>query len=411
VKAYTKEEVVAAYARAKQAQTGAQGWGNTSFEERRVVLRDILNWVLANRQTIITWSMQETGKTVTEAALGEVMTTCEKIRWLCANGEECLATESRPVPFLLAFTKMARVEYSPLGVIGIIVPWNYPFFNVLSAVVAALFAGNGAVCKVSEFASFSAGPIEDMLRTILARRGHSPELVQIIQGFGDTGAALVQSGVDKVLFIGSPAVGKKVMEGASATLTPVILELGGKDPFVVFADCEFDHMIEIALRGAFINCGQNCISSERFYVQASIYDKFVAEIERRIKTLRQGTPGTCDFGSMTMPAQVGIVDTLVQDAIAKGARLIKGGKQIPGTPKNSLYYGITVLADVNNSMRIAKEEAFGPVMTIMRFEEEKDLLEAVNSTEFGLGSSVFTTDYKKADRVGRQIHSGHTTQT
>jgi len=273
-------------------------------------------------------------------------------------------------------------------------------------VVAALFSGNGAVCKVSEYASFCAGPIEDVFRQILSKRGYDPELVQIIQGFGETGAALVQSGVDKVLFIGSPAVGKKVMEGASATLTPVILELGGKDPFVAFADCDFDHMLEIAIRGAFINCGQNCISSERFYVQAPIYDKFVAEIERRAKTLRQGTPGTCDFGSMTMPAQVGIVDTLVKDAVAKGARLLKGGAQIPGTPANSLYYGITILADVNHSMRIANEEAFGPVMTIIRFSEEKDLLEMVNSTEFGLGSSVFTTDYKKADRVGGQIRSG-----
>jgi len=189
--------------------------------------------------------------------MGEVMISCEKLRWLIQNGESCLKREYRSVAALLAFTKSAYVEYLPLGVIGIIVPWNYPFHNVLSAVAAALMAGNGALVKVSEFASFGAGRIEQMFREILARRGHDPELVQVVTGMAETGSALVTSGVDKVLFIGSPAVGKLVMRAASATLTPVILELGGKDPFIIFDDAEFEHVVDIAIRGAFINCGQS----------------------------------------------------------------------------------------------------------------------------------------------------------
>jgi acyl-CoA reductase-like NAD-dependent aldehyde dehydrogenase len=154
-------------------------------------------------------------------------------------------------------------------VIGVIVPWNYPFHNVLSAVAAALMAGNGALVKVSEYASFGAERIEQVLREILARRGHDPELVQVVTGYGETGAALVSSGVDKVLFIGSPAVGKLVMRAASATLTPVILELGGKDAFIVFDDADFEHCIDIAIRGAFINCGQSqCLIVHRIELAA-----------------------------------------------------------------------------------------------------------------------------------------------
>lgn len=233
VKAYTREEVISAHARCSEAQTGDDGWGSTTFAERRAVLADILDWVLNNQETIMSWSVQETGKTVTEALLGEVMTTCEKIRWIIANGEACLKPEKRPVPTLLAFTKTARVEWSPLGVIGIIVPWNYPVHNVFSAVVAALFAGNGALVKVSEHASLSAGPMEDVFRRILAKRGHNPNLVQIITGYGQTGASLVESGIDKILFIGSPGVGKLIMRGASQSKTEVI----HISPIFIFMAC------------------------------------------------------------------------------------------------------------------------------------------------------------------------------
>src|SRR3989338_8178778 len=198
------------------------------------------------------------------------MTILEKLRWLKNEGERLLAPESRSVPAML-FLKKARIEYYPLGVIGVIIPGNYPFHNVASAVATAIFAGNGCVVKVSEWANSSRGFFQEIFRRVLFRRGHNPDLVQVLGGFGQTGAALIGAGVDHVLFIGSPQTGERVLATASKTLTPVTLELGGKDPFIVLEDAAFDHAAEVALRGVFTNCGQNCIAAERLYVHASIY--------------------------------------------------------------------------------------------------------------------------------------------
>jgi len=258
--------------------------------------------------------------------------------------------------------------------------------------------------------SFSAAGIEDMLRTVIARRGHNPDLVQIVTGYGDTGAALVKSGVDKVLFIGSPATGKRVMEAASANLTPVILELGGKDPFIIFDDCDLNLALDIAIRGAFINLGQNCISAERFYVQEGIYNRFIDAVRERMARLRCGASSfsnRCDFGSMTMSPQVDIVSGLIEDALSKGAKLICGGHRAKYTgartspaagpaDKTCLFFEPTVLADVNHSMRIGNEEAFGPCMTIIKFRDEDEVIKMANSSRYGLGSSVFSRSYSRA---------------
>jgi len=422
-RAYTPEEVRRAYQDSKAA---AEEWSKTPFSERKALLMDIMDWVVENQETIAQWSAAESGKTVTEASLGEVMTTCEKIRWIVASGEGALAPESRPVASLLA-TKTARVEYFPCGVIGVIVPWNYPVHNVLSAVVAALFAGNGAVVKVSEYTSWTAGKLENVLRKIIARRGYNPDLVQVITGYGETGAALVQSGVEKVLFIGSPAVGKLVMQGASKTLTPVILELGGKDPFIVFDDVDFKHCIDIAVRGAFINCGQNCVAAERFYVQNGVYDKFVEAVKAVAEKAEQGASCTgkrCDFGAITMPAQADHVEALVKEAVSKGARILTGGRKyklVDGKKQydfkqelgvdgsRAVYFEPTILADVTHEMEIANEETFGPVMTLIKFKTEDEVIRMANCTNYGLGSSVFTKDYKKASRVASALVTGMVT--
>lgn len=179
IRAYTADEVKAACNRARVAQ---KDWAKTSWDERRAVLQDILDWMVQNQEQIIRWSVDDSGKTVTEAQLGEVMATCEKVRWVMMNGERYLSPESRCVPLLLRFTKRAFVEWFPFGVIGIIVPWNYPFQNIISHVVTALMCGNGALVKVSEYSSHSADAIESLLRTILARRGHNPDLVQVVCG-------------------------------------------------------------------------------------------------------------------------------------------------------------------------------------------------------------------------------------
>jgi len=407
VRAYTPSEVEECVRRARLAQ---MEWAETSFAERREVLRDLLHAVVANQDRICQLSMEDTGKTRMEAEYGEILTTCEKIRHIIRYGEDALKSESRGVPLLL-FLKKAWVEYHPMGVIGVIVPWNYPFHNVASAAVAALFAGNAAVIKVSEFSLSSKDYFERLFREVLAARGHNPDLVTLLVGEGETGAALVKSGVDKILFIGSPAVGKRVMEGASANLTPVILELGGKDPFIVLEDADLEHATEVALRGVFVNCGQNCIAAERIYVHQRILSQFEAIVAQKVAAFRQGASvngGCFDVGSMTMPRQLEIVDELVQDAIKNGAKALAGGQRDQDQPEG-LFYRPTVLSQVRQSMRIVNEEVFGPVMLIIPFSSDDEVVRMANATDYALGSSVFSGDSKRALAVARRVVAGMVT--
>eukprot|EP01127_Copromyxa_protea_P005495 TRINITY_DN15423_c0_g1_i1.p1 TRINITY_DN15423_c0_g1~~TRINITY_DN15423_c0_g1_i1.p1 ORF type:complete len:592 (-),score=153.72 TRINITY_DN15423_c0_g1_i1:115-1890(-) len=407
VMSYTPEEVNECVKKAKKAQVE---WGQTSFAERRAVLRDILNAVVDDQDNICRMSAAESGKTVFEAEMGEVLTTCEKIRYLVNHGEDALKPSVRRVPLLLA-VKKAWVEYTPMGVIGVIVPYNFPFHNVLSAVVSAIFAGNAAVVKVSEGSVQSKDYLEGLIRKVLAKRGHNPELVVLIAGYGDTGAALVKCpDVNKILFIGSPATGKKIMSAASENLTPVILELGGKDPLVVYPDMHFEHTMDTIIRASFFNCGQNCIASERIYVHHSIYEKVATEMQIRASKLRQGPSlingkpdEIVDIGAVTMNEQIDLVEGLVKDAVAKGAKVLNGG--VREDPSKGRYFQPTVLKDVTHEMRIANEEAFGPVMCLIKFQDDADLIKKVNSIAYGLGGCIFTKDYKKAEDVARKLNS------
>lgn len=407
VNSFTPEEVNESV---RRAQVAAKEWAQTSFAERRAVLRDILNAVVDNQDEICRLSSSESGKTVFEAEMGEVFTTCEKIRYLVNYGEDALRPNNRRVPLLLA-VKKAWVEYHPMGVIGVIVPYNFPVHNVISAVVSAIFAGNAAVVKVSEGAVQSKDYLERLLRRVLANRGHNPELVTLVAGYGDAGAALVKCpGVNKILFIGSPATGRKIMSAASENLTPVILELGGKDPLIVYPDTHFEHTMDTIIRASFFNCGQNCIASERIYVHEKIYEKVATEMQKRTKLLRQGASKlgasaneVVDVGAVTMNEQIEIVERLVKDAVEKGAQVLNGGER----DKNSKgrYFKPTVLKNVTHEMRIANEEAFGPVMCLIKFKDDEDLVNKINSIQYGLGGCIFTKDYKKAETIARRLKS------
>eukprot|EP01096_Ripella_sp_DP13-Kostka_P010922 TRINITY_DN4364_c0_g1_i1.p1 TRINITY_DN4364_c0_g1~~TRINITY_DN4364_c0_g1_i1.p1 ORF type:complete len:625 (-),score=292.09 TRINITY_DN4364_c0_g1_i1:47-1819(-) len=412
----TREEVDAALNKAVEAQ---KDWGKASFEERAAFLYDLMQYVVDHQEEICSVSVLDTGKTMMEAYYGEVLTTCEKLRHLITYGADALKPESRRPPFLLMFNKSARVEYYPFGVIGIIVPWNYPVHNVISAVSAAVFTGNAAVVKVSEWSNGSRIFLERMFRGLLANRGWNPDLIQLLPGYGDTGAALCSNPkINKILFIGSPQTGKLVMSAASANLTPVILELGGKDPLIVLDDAEFDHAVDVALRGVFINQGQNCIAAERVYVQRKIYDKFKDTVQKKVLALRQGAPVPksviskeqfVDCGAMTMPGQVDIVDRLVADAIANGASCLAGGKRPRADGENAehiVFYPPTLLADLDPDMNIVKNEVFGPVMLLIPFDSDDHVVEMANSTPYALGCSIFSTNYSRAEALGRRIQSG-----
>ncbi len=403
VVAMTLDEVRAVVERGRAAQVA---WGKTSFAERRAVLREILDHIVAHQEEICRLCVRDSGKTMVDAALGEVFPVCEKIRYVLDNGEKDLSPEPRASGFLMH--KKAWVEYQPLGVVGVLCPWNFPFHNLFCPTVPALFAGNAVVAKVSEHTSWSAAPLCDIFRDVLRRRGHDPDLVQIVTGYGETGAALVRSGVDKVFFTGSPGNGRKVMATASEGLVPVVLELGGKDPMLVLDDADLDHASSQAMLGVFTACGQMCVGVERLYVMDAVYDEFVQRVTEKARSLRQGPPlkETVDVGAMTMPRQLDIIEELLADAQKRGAKVLVGGRRRPDL--GGQFFEPTVLVDVDHTMRIAKEEQFGPVMVIMRVSSEEEAVRLANDTAYGLGASVFTKDVARGERVARRIRAGMT---
>lgn len=334
-----------------------------------------------------------------EAELGEVIVTLEKIRYICNKGEEILRPSIRDVP-LAFFHRTARVEYHPLGVIGAIIPWNYPAHSAFSPTVAALFTGNAIVVKVSEYSSYSRAYLQEIVRSVLTKRGHNPNLVSYIPGYGDTGKALCEAvGISKILFIGSAPTGRKVMEACAKNIVPVTLELGGKDPFIVMEDAEVEWAAQVATRGSFINCGQNCIASERIFVHESLVDKFCKIVTEITKKTTQGTCDS-DWGCMSVQMQLDKVKALINDAKSKGAEVLYGGDS------QDLYLKPTILRNVNETMKICKEETFGPVMLIISWKNEEELLKMVNGTEYGLGCSIFSRNQKKAEDLARRVVSG-----
>lgn len=406
---YTNDDVKQAAIRCRQAQ---QLYKNTTWPERQALLQSFIDYIVDNQDEIVELSCIATGKSVTEAAVGEIVTTVEKLRWLMHNGPKYLQRDKRQVPFLLSFTKSAYVDYYPYGVIGIIVPWNYPFHNVISHLATCIITGNGALIKVSDYTSHTKLYFDKLFSKLLSQRNIPIDLYQVATGGAITGQALIEY-TDKILFIGSPGVGQSVMTHAAKYLKPVILELGGKDPFIVFNDADIEQCIDIAFTGAFINCGQNCISAERFYVQANVYDKFIEQVNKRIKRIRQGPPiidnqyTSNDIGAITMSSQINKYNELIQDAISNGAKLLHGGKQCTTQQcKNGSFYELTVIADCTNDMNIVQEEVFGPCMTIIKFNDQHELINMVNNNKYGLGSSVFTCDLEKAQHIASQLEVG-----
>ena len=404
VAAMGREEVEAIVARARAAQPV---WAATDFAKRRAVLGDLLEWIVEHQGEICRLAARDSGKTMVDAAMGEVFPVCEKLRYTIANGERDLAPSARSSGFLLH--KRGRVEYHPCGVVAVIAPWNFPFHNIYCPLIPALFAGNAVVVKVSEWTSWSAGEYLEIVHRVLRKHGLPTDLVQVVTGWGETGAHLVRAGVDKVFFTGSPQNGRKVMAGASDTLTPVVLELGGKDPLIVCDDANLKQAADAAMLGVFTACGQMCVGAERIYVFDEVYDDFVAIMLERVRSLRQGPPlgeELVDCGATTMPAQLDIIQGLVDDAVAKGARVLVGGRRNPALLGQ--HYEPTLLVDVDHGMRITQEEIFGPVMTVIRVRDEDEAIRLANDCPYGLGSSVFTRSAARGARMARQIRAGMT---
>lgn len=394
-----------------RSREAANEWRHSSFNQRRRLLKIILRYILDNQEDICRTSAIDSGKPMVDAAFGELIVTCEKIHWLLSEGEQWLLPESRS-PGRMMFYKKARVEYHPLGVVGAIVPFNYPFHNIFNPLTAAVFAGNGIVIKVSEHGSWSALHYRQAIDAALSAAGAPPGLVQVVTGYGDAGHALVTSGVDKLIFVGSTGVGQKVMEAAAATLTPVVLELGGKDAFVVCEDADLGAAVPTALRGAFQSCGQNCTGAERFIVHEAIVEEFVSRCAAAVSQIRVG-PATgasfVDCGSLCLPGLAEKVQGLVDDAVTKGARVVCGGK-VPPTHSSTTgqYYPPTIITEVTPDMRIWQEEVFGPVMVVVAFGNDDEAVAMANDCAFGLGSSVFSRNVARARAIGLRLNAGMT---
>lgn len=398
----TPEAVQNAVKRSRAAQ---KVWAKSSFKKRKAVLAHISEYLLDHTDEICSQIVTDAGKTFENALLGEIMPTCNKIAWLIKNGRKHLKPEKVGSGILMH--KKGRIDYVPLGVVACIIPWNYPLQNIISSLVAPLMAGNSVILKPSEQVAFSSQQFLKIIHQALAKEGISLDTVQIVQGYGPTGAALIDARVDKILFIGSVENGRRIIEASAKHITPVVMELGGKDPMIVCEDAHLEKAVHSAIGGCFINLGQNCVASERIIVHKSQYDDFCREVSLIANNMRQqvpSKPGVTDVGSLTSPHQIAIIERLVNDAIAKGARVLAGGKRREHLGNN--FFPPTILTDLTDEMDIVSTEVFGPVMLIFKAESETDAIRMANNSNLGLQSSVITHDRERGEKIANQIESG-----
>lgn len=375
-------------------------WQGLGFEGRALVLRRAQKWVLDRVQRVIDTVVSETGKTREDVTL-ELSLTAMAFGFWAKKAPKYLAEERvrTASPFLLG--RKVVVRYEPVGLVGIIGPWNYPLVNNIGDAMPALAAGNSVILKPSSVTPLSSLLMEEALREC----GIPDGVFQVAVGRGSLGEELIDR-VDFIMFTGSTETGRRVMERAAKTLTPVSLELGGKDPMIVLSDADLERAANTALFWSMQNAGQTCISVERAYVEEPIYDEFVRRVSEKAAVLRQGVPssfGSVEVGSFINPPQAEVVEAHVHDAVSKGARVLAGGHLVPG---QGAFFEPTVLADVDHSMQVMTDETFGPTLPIMKVKDAEEAVRLANDSPYGLQASVFTRDITRGEAVARRLQSG-----
>jgi acyl-CoA reductase-like NAD-dependent aldehyde dehydrogenase len=394
-----ESEVHAAVARARAAQPA---WADMGVRHRIAVIREFQRRLYTRKSEIAAAITREAGKPLAEALVTEVLVVLDAARFLIDSAWGLLRDEPVPHGNLVTKLKSGRLVREPHGVIGIIAPWNYPFSIPATETLAALVAGNAVVLKPSEFTPLVALELASLLHSA----GVPQEVFQVVVGEGAAGAALIHSPIDKLVFTGSVATGKRIAATAAERLLPVVLELGGKDPMLVLDDADVDVASSAAVWGAFVNAGQACLSVERCYAHSSLYERFAEACAVKTKQLRVGNgmgPHT-DVGPMIQERQLRIVEAHVEDAKARGARVLAGGSRLPELGAN--FYAPTVLAEVTHEMQIMREETFGPVLPVMAFDDDDEAVRLANDSEFGLAASVWTRNPQRGERLARRIHAG-----
>jgi acyl-CoA reductase-like NAD-dependent aldehyde dehydrogenase len=386
-----------------RARAAFPAWHGLGFDGRADVLYELRRWLIDNRDRVIGTIVEENGKPPDEAMLTELVYVADSLGFWAKNAPKYLGDEKVRTHSPLLIGKKVIVRYRPYGVVGVIGPWNYPLSNNFGDALPALAAGNSVVLKPSEVTPLTSLLMEEGFRAA----GGTPDAFLVATGRGQTGAALVDH-ADMIMFTGSTGTGKKIMAKAAETLTPVSLELGGKDPMIVLKDADVERAANMAVQWGMSNSGQICMSVERVYVEEPVYDEFVSKVVGKTKALRQGAPagaGSVDVGAMTFPPQLDKVEAHVKDAVEKGARVLTGGRRGEGPGR---FYEPTVLVDVDHTMDCMTEETFGPTLPIMKVRDEDEAVRMANDSGYGLNSSVFTRDLEKGERIARQVEAGST---
>ena len=391
------EDVSQAVSRARAAQPA---WASLTFRQRAKVILKARELMLEGREEVAELVSHETGKPAIEALSMEIVPTLDAMHYFAHASENLLRSTKIDIGQYGKMGRSSRIIYKPLGVVGIISPWNFPLATPADEIVMALMVGNAVVLKPSELTPLIALKIGELF----SRAGLPTGLLEIVTGDGSTGAALVDAGVDKIMFTGSVATGKRVAEAAAKHLTPVVLELGGKDPMVVLEDANIEVAARGAVWGAFANAGQACASVERCYVQDSIANQFIEQVVKETRLLKQGVDAGFDVGAMTNERQLHIVEDHVRDAEQRGARILVGGQRVRNG--EGYFYAPTVLTEVDHSMLIMRDETFGPVLPIQTFKTEEEAIRLANDSVFGLTASVWTRDIARGRRLAEQIDAG-----
>jgi succinate-semialdehyde dehydrogenase/glutarate-semialdehyde dehydrogenase len=392
-------EVRVAVERARQAQPR---WQATPVAQRVVVLQRFQQLLREQRDDVARLISREAGKPAAEALATEVLVVMDAAEFCIRSAHAFLRDRPLPHANLAMKTKRGKLVREPFGVIGIVSPWNYPFSIPAIETLAALATGNAVVLKPSELTPL----VAQELRRLLLAAGLDPALMQVVIGEGATGASLLESPIDKLIFTGSVATGKRVAEAAARRLLPVVLELGGKDPMIVLDDADLEIASSGALWGAFMNAGQTCLSLERCYVHRSLYEPFLQKCREKIARLRvgNGIGSEVEIGPMIHERQLKIVESQVNNAVQRGARLLAGGRRLSELGAN--FYAPTLLADVTNEMQVMQEETFGPVLPVAAFETDEEAVLLANDSQFGLAASVWTRDRRRGELVAAKIKAG-----
>ncbi len=387
------------------ARLAQRAWARTTFKERAAYLLRARAHLLANIDAYATTISQENGKPMVEAVTAEIYPVAELIYYFAHHTERLLKSYRQPIGILGSLMRSSRIEYTPVGVVGIISPWNYPFSIPAGECAMALMAGNAVLLKPSSITALVGTRIAEMFEAAGLPFGIFTHLA----GNAATGQALIDARPDKLLFTGSVEIGKKIMASCAKNLTPVVLELGGKDPMIVRADADIDHASSGAVWGAFTNCGQTCAAVERVYVHKDIHDEFVAAVVAKTQqlTVGVGTEQSTDIGPLTTESQRATVEAQVEDARTRGGRIECGGARPPNLA--GYFYAPTVITNVTHDFACMRDETFGPLLPIMSFTDDDDAVRLANDCAFGLTASVWTKDIIAGRALARRIEAGTVT--